>query len=118
MKTGIDIEDVSRIEKLLTKNEDKLERIFTSDEILYCKNFGKGCYIRFTGFYCAKEAFSKALGTGFSNGVKFAEIEICHNKFGAPEISEKTIEKFCPNCKVSLSISHTNTLATAICVLN
>ena len=117
MKVGIDIEDISRIEKLLSENENNLERIFSKNEIAYCKKFSDSSQ-HFAGLFCAKEAFSKALGTGFSKGLKFASIEIMHDNLGAPFVSEKTIHDVCPNCEVSISISHTNYMATAICVVS
>jgi len=116
MKVGIDIEEVVRIEKLLSEKENNLERIFTKNEILYCNKFSDKAN-RFAGFFCAKEAFSKALGTGFSNGVKFSDIEVVHSITGAPEISEGTIKNFCPDRQIALSISHTKNTATAICII-
>ena len=67
------------------KNKIFIERIFNKKEILKCKNIKSKCNC-FAKRFVAKEAFSKALGTGISNGIKFSEIVILNNKLGKPYI--------------------------------
>ena len=71
---GTDIVSVDRIKKSL-KNKNFIKRIFNEKEILKCKKINNkiNCYAK---RFAAKEAFSKALGTGISNGINFNEIVI------------------------------------------
>ena len=75
---GTDIVNVDRIKNSL-KNKDFINRIFNKREILKCKKINNSinCYAK---RFAAKEAFSKALGTGISNGVNFNEIIILNSQ--------------------------------------
>ena len=86
---GTDIVNIRRLEKILKKNSNKFKtRIFSKDEILYCdkKNNPFPYYAK---RYAAKEALSKALGTGIRKGINFKDIEIINNNFGKPSIKLK-----------------------------
>ena len=73
---GTDIVNVKRIEKLLKKKGMIFKkRIFTQDEINYCQT-KKNSSSHFAKRYAAKEALSKALGTGIRNEIMFKNIEI------------------------------------------
>lgn len=109
---GLDITDISRFREM--KNlEMFIRRCFTVNEADYfAKNSGaKNFYASVAGHYAAKEAFSKALGTGI-RGFSLADIEICHDKLGKPYI------KF-GGTRVggALTISHSDTAAAAVVVL-
>ena len=82
---GTDIVSVSRIKKSL-KNKNFVKRIFNNQEILRCKKKVRShnCYAK---RFAAKEAFSKALGSGISSGINFNEIIILNKKTGKPYIS-------------------------------
>ncbi len=87
MKTlgiGVDIVQNSRIKKSIT-NEKFLLRIFTNDEINKSKKT-KNKTAFFSKRFAAKEAFSKALGTGFRETLNFKDISIANNKHGKPSI--------------------------------
>jgi len=87
MKTlgiGVDIVQNSRIRKSIT-NEKFLLRIFTNDEINKSKKT-KNKTAFFSKRFAAKEAFSKALGTGFRETLNFKDISITNNKRGKPYI--------------------------------
>ena len=87
MKTlgiGVDIVQNSRIKKSIT-NEKFLLRIFTNDEINKSKKT-KNKTAFFSKRFAAKEAFSKALGTGFRETLNFKDISITNNKQGKPSI--------------------------------
>ena len=81
---GTDIISVDRIKKSL-KNKNFLRRVYNHREILKCKKNVNiiNCYSK---RFAAKEAFSKALGTGISNGISFNEIIILNKKSGKPYI--------------------------------
>jgi len=98
-----------------------MSKIFTKQEIEYF-TMSKNYLPRLAGMYCAKEAFLKALGIGVRNGVDFLEIEVDHEESGRPiyKLSDhmKDILKSLKIYDVQLSISHTDTFATAICIMN
>ena len=86
---GTDIVNINRLEKILKKNKDTFKtRVFSKNEILYCdkKNNPAPFYAK---RYAAKEALSKALGTGIRKGINFKDIEILNNNFGKPSIKLK-----------------------------
>jgi len=86
---GIDIIKVYRIEKAIKKYKQRfLSKIFTKSEIFSAKN-KKNRYLVFAKRFAAKEAFVKAIGTGFTNKIKFNEIEISNDSLGKPLISIK-----------------------------
>tara|TARA_B100000780_G_C21020337_1_gene408931 strand:- start:92 stop:484 length:393 start_codon:yes stop_codon:yes gene_type:complete len=87
--TGVDIIENLRIKKFL-KNKNFINRIFTSNEILLSKKVkDKSAY--YAKRFASKEAFAKAVGTGFRNNLNFKDISIINNKEGKPSfvINEK-----------------------------
>ena len=87
---GTDIVNVNRMKKTIKNNGVKFKkRIFSSKEILYCEN-KKYPHIFYAKRFAAKEALSKALGTGIRKGINFKHIEITNNKFGKPSINLKS----------------------------
>ena len=88
---GNDIVNIKRVEKILLKNKKNfIKKIFNSKEIISSKISAEYVSKRFA----AKEAFAKAIGTGIGKTIKFNEIIITNNKYGAPGISlEKNVEK-------------------------
>ena len=79
---GVDIIENSRIKSLLT-NKNFIKRTFSKNEILISKKILNKTNF-FSKRFAAKEAFSKALGTGFRNNLNFRDIEIAKNKLGKP----------------------------------
>ena len=85
--TGIDIVENYRLKKiLLKKNSNFKKKIFTINEVAYCekKTNSINCYSK---RFAAKEAFVKALGTGFRKNINFNDIEVVNNTYGKPYIS-------------------------------
>ena len=82
---GIDIINNNRIKNSI-KNENFIKRIYTFSEInkSYKKKYSRVGY--FAKRFAAKEAFVKALGTGFSNNINFRDINIINDKKGKPII--------------------------------
>ncbi|NQT64892.1 MAG: holo-ACP synthase [FCB group bacterium] len=117
---GIDIIEVLRVEKISKKDDKFVKKIFTQTEIDYCRKFRNGSQ-NFAGRFAVKEAFLKAMGTGWSNGLKFNEIETVNDPLGKPEIVlyGKTKEIFSErNLKFShVSIAHLKDYATAVVVI-
>ena len=110
--TGIDIVENYRIKKLLLREKSNFKnKIFTNNEIAYCEKKSNitNCYSK---RFAAKEAFVKALGTGFRKNINFKDIEVLKNHYGKPYllINKKVINKIKTSFKVkkfniSLSIS-------------
>ena len=120
MRVGIDVLDNARMENI-SKKASHMKQVFTQQEIEYF-TMNKNYLPRLAGMYCAKEAFLKALGIGVRNGISFLEIEVDHEESGRPiyKLSDhiKDILKSLKIYDVELSISHTDTFATAICIMN
>ena len=86
---GTDIINIKRMEKSIKKNGDNfINKIFSQKEILYCKK-KKNPFAFYAKRFAAKEALSKALGTGIRKGIKFKNIEITNDDFGKPSIELK-----------------------------
>ena len=81
---GTDIIRVKRLNKSL-KKKLFLSRIFSEKEITKCKRTKRNSNC-FSKRFAAKEAFSKALGTGISKGINFNEIIVLNEKSGKPYI--------------------------------
>ena len=89
---GVDIIKNDRIRKLIKSNKFK-SRIYTAREIKLSKKT-KNKIAFFSKRFAAKEAFSKALGTGFSLNLNFKDIEIINDKKGMPKyVENKKIKK-------------------------
>ena len=105
---GVDIIENSRIKKSI-KNKKFLSRIFSKKEIANSKNItNKSNY--FSKRFAAKEAFSKALGTGFRNGINFKDISVVKDHYGKPSIKLNTkikniIKKRFKTIKVNVFLS-------------
>lgn len=119
---GIDIIEVRRIRETLARTPRFIERVFTTQEQDYCANRGPAvCAQHFAARFAAKEAAFKALGTGWSGGVGWQEVEILRTASGAPTIvfhgqAERLFRQSGAN-RVHLSMSHTAEHAIAQVIL-
>ena len=83
---GTDIVNIKRVEKSLRKNGNNFKkRIFSKKEIIYCER-KKNPINFYAKRFAAKEALSKALGTGIRKGINFKDIEILNDNLGKPSI--------------------------------
>ena len=83
---GTDIVNIKRMKKTLkSKNNNFKKRIFSKNEIIYCEK-RKNPSSFYAKRFAAKEALSKALGTGIRKGINFKDIEILNDSFGKPSI--------------------------------
>jgi len=90
---GTDIVNIKRIEKTILKKGDLFKKkIFSKNEIRYCEKKKKPSSF-YAKRYAAKEALSKALGTGIRKDVTFQNIEILNDKYGKPSIILKAETK-------------------------
>lgn len=110
---GIDIIELDRIDAILSKTPRFCERILTSEELAVFDslNTRRRKVEWFAGRFAAKEAFSKALGTGVGLEFSFQSISIINDITGKPVVHHKT------GCSVHISISHSNTHAIAQIIL-
>ena len=96
------------------------EKIFTEGEIAYCEKM-KNKYQNYAARFSAKEAFLKAIGTGWRFGIRFADIEIYHDEFGKPliRLTGKAEELVLRDgiSKIHVSLSHLKEMATAVVIL-
>ena len=84
---GVDISEVNRIEAAITRHGDAfLKRVFTSAEIAYCERH-RNRFERYAGRFAAKEATMKALGTGWTRGVRWVDIEVTRLPTGKPTMA-------------------------------
>ena len=83
---GTDIVNIKRIEKILkNKNSNFKKKVFSNAEITYCEKKSNP-YAFYAKRFAAKEAFSKAIGTGINKDISFKNIHVLNNKKGKPYI--------------------------------
>ena len=92
---GTDIIDIVRIKNSIEKNKRFVEKIFTEKEIGYCEARMRR-EVHYAGRFAAKEAFFKAIGTGYRGGMGWREISIENDELGKPgiELSGRTRDFF------------------------
>ena len=119
---GVDIIKNERISKLIKNNKFK-NRIYSTKELKLSKKT-KNKIAFFSKRFAAKEAFSKALGTGFSSNLNFKDIEIINDKKGMPKYAEnkkiiKIVQKKYKIKKFNsfLSISDEKDYSTAFAII-
>ena len=86
---GTDIVNIKRMQKSIKLRGNRFKKnIFSKNEIIYCEK-KKNSSAFYAKRFAAKEALSKALGTGIRKGIKFKDIEISNNSYGKPFIRLK-----------------------------
>ena len=116
---GTDITEVKRFEKWV-KNPQMLERFFNEKEMSTAKSDSAKCQ-HYAVRFAAKEAFSKALGTGIT-GFNLKEVYITNNSEGAPLLNIEgaalsLMKERLGECKAYVSLSHEKEYAIAFVVL-
>ena len=119
--TGIDIAEVPRIAQSIERYGDRfLQRIYTEGERRYCDSKANRAE-RYAARFAAKEAAMKALGTGWSRGVRWRDIEVSRMPGGRPTIAfHGKAAEFAAKLgarNVALSLSHTVDQAIAQVIL-
>lgn len=118
---GIDLVEVQRIEEALSRHEGRMKtRLFTDAEQAYCDS----CHtpaLHYAARFAAKEAFSKAVGTGMTNSLKWREIEIVNEPSGEPILRPAGVATELMAARgatrVHVSLTHTKGVAAAVVVL-
>ena len=119
--TGIDIAEVDRVAASIERFGTRfLERVFTAAEIRYCESKANKAE-RYAGRFAAKEAAMKAIGTGWSRGVRWQDVEVTRAPGGRPTITfHGNAEEFFLKLgavHAHLSITHTKQSAMAQVIL-
>ena len=117
---GTDIIEVSRIQKVMERDLGFREKIFSEGEIAYCERM-KNKYQHYAARFSAKEAFMKALGTGWRDGIRFVEIEITHDPLGKPLLvltgKAKELAGKAGMGEMHVTLSHVKEVASAMVVV-
>ena len=119
--TGIDIVEIERIEAALARHEGRMkERLFTESEQAYCEARHTPL-LHYAARFAAKEAFSKAVGTGMSGGLRWRDIEIVNLPSGEPVlrahgVAAELIQRR-GAVRAHVTLSHSRTVAVACVVI-
>ena len=118
---GIDIIEVYRIRETIERTPRFVERVYTERERNYCDNKGAASAQSYAARFAAKEAFLKALKTGWRGKITWHDIEVLNDDQGVPHLeisgeARQILEKTGAD-KIHLSISHTTEHATAQVIL-
>lgn len=118
---GVDIVETARIEQSLEKFGDRfLQRVFLPDEISYSQKM-KHPALHLAARFAAKEALSKAFGTGIGKTIGWKDLEVLRNGPGAPEVAlhggAKEFAEKLGVVQVLVSLSHTEHYGAANAVV-
>lgn len=116
---GIDIIEVSRI-KMSIEDYGPLftDKIFTPSEIKYCTD-KPNPFQHYAARFAAKEAFSKATGTGWNNDFSWQEIEVMNEASGKPCLRLKGVAlKNFARKNIFLSLSHSGDYVAAVVIIS
>jgi holo-[acyl-carrier protein] synthase len=117
---GIDLIEVARIAQVMQRTPRFIARVFSPTEREYCQRQALPAQ-HYAARFAAKEAFFKALGTGYREGLSFSEISIEVNPLGKPTMllrgktAEIAHQKGCE--AIHLSLSHTADYACAVVLI-
>jgi holo-[acyl-carrier protein] synthase len=119
--TGVDIAEVPRIRESIERFGDRfLRRIFTEGEINYCEQKATR-FESYAARFAAKEAGMKALGTGWSHGIRWRDIEVVRPKGQRPTIKfhgqAAVLADKLGTKNIALSLTHTSEQALAHVIL-
>ena len=85
MIIGIGI-DLVECDRFLDWSAFKKQRIFTKKELEYADNDGANAERHLANYWAAREAFLKAIGTGFGDDIAFSDVSVSHSDAGCPEL--------------------------------
>ena len=110
---GTDIEQISRVERMLARTPRFAARLFTSAERAYCDRQARPAQ-HYTARFCAKEAFAKAIGCA----LHWHDVEVTRNDDGAPALATHgDAARALAGRTVHLSLSHAGDYATAVVLI-
>jgi holo-[acyl-carrier protein] synthase len=117
---GTDLVEVDRIADKIGKEQGFRELVFSPGEIAYCESRTHK-FEHYAARFAAKEAFFKALGTGWINGTAFNEVEIIHDAKGQPGLklngeTARTLEATGIR-RILVSLTHIKSMASAVVII-
>lgn len=121
MIAGIGI-DMVECDRFLDWSAFKKQRIFTKKELEYADTDNANAE-RLANFWAAREAFLKALGTGFGDDIAFSDVSVIHDDAGRPELliaggARATLkERVGADARLMLSITDQNDYSVAIVII-
>lgn len=80
---GVDIVEIQRMERILSKTPSFAQRMFTEEERVYCESSSRPA-AHYACRFAAREAVLKALGTGFGKGVGRKDVSVSRDQNGKP----------------------------------
>lgn len=117
---GTDLIEVERVAGKISKDEGFRELVFTPTEIAYCEAKANK-FQHYAARFAAKEAFLKAIGTGWITGIAFNEIEIRNDEQGRPMLSllGGTLQFLEARGigKIWVSLSHLSNISSAVVII-
>ncbi|MDP4091900.1 MAG: holo-ACP synthase [Bacillota bacterium] len=118
---GIDIIEIDRVQKSIEAHSSFINKVFSDREIELCNKRKSARFQSYAARFAAKEAVSKAFGTGIGKDVGWKEIEILSDENGKPviQLSGKSEElyKRIGAVDISISLSHCTNTAVACAVI-
>lgn len=118
---GVDIVEIARVKAILTRTPSFVHRVYTEGERAYCESTAQPA-VHFATRFAAKEAVLKALGTGFSEGIAPADVEVVRNAKGRPAVklhrraASVASDRGVREIPLSLSFTHTDAVACAMVI--
>ncbi|MEO5892552.1 MAG: holo-ACP synthase [Ferruginibacter sp.] len=117
---GMDMIEVERVASKIARESGFRELVFSKKEIEYCEAKANR-FEHYAARFAAKEAFFKALGTGWLNGTAFNEIEITNDEKGKPVLvltgeTSRTVAAM-KYTNISVSLTHLKTIASAVVII-
>ena len=119
--SGVDMVEIDRIRHSLENGEEAFKRrVFTEKEIEYCESRKSAKYQSYAARFAAKEAVSKAFGTGIGKYISWKDIEVLNDENGKPYIvlSDNARKLFhsINGLDMSISLSHCKNYAIAFAI--
>lgn len=118
---GIDLVDVARLRRSVEEHgEHFLSRVYTPGEREYCDRNLKRRFEHLAARFAAKEAVLKALGTGWSGGIAWTDVEVIRAADGKPSLklhnvaAELATQRGMRSWHISLTHTETHAMASAI----
>ena len=113
LEVGIDCVDIARFDEEAISNRKFLEKIFSKDEIQYCKGRAKPSQ-HFAARFAGKEAIIKAL---CHHDIKIPanQIEILNNRDGIPFV--RILNEKCKDFEIKISLSHSDEIAMVVAIV-
>ena len=119
---GTDLMEIERIAKTIERfGESFLRRVYTAEEVAYCRRKRKNSAESFAARFAAKEAGAKALGTGISRGVSWTEFAVGREPGGRPTLKllgrAAELAEAMGVVRISLSLTHSRDVAMAVVIM-